>query len=109
MRTPAALGDELSVPVTFVLLPLLVAEVMEGKFWSPFGPASSSNGSLGVTVPSGCPSRSSMPRPVFEKMELPRTAFDDPPATSTPSLPLLAIWLPSPSFWPPTVLLSPKM
>ena len=92
-----------------VLLPLLVAEVTEGKFCNPFGPVSPSPGSLGVTVPSGCASRSSMPSPTFEKMELPRTELVTPEAISTPSPPLLAIWLPSPAFWPPTEFWSPKM
>src|SRR5438067_1506055 len=61
----------LSVPPIVVIPPLFITEVINGKFCRLLGPVSTSPASFSVTPLA----IRSTPRPVFEKIELPRIAF----------------------------------
>ena len=95
-------GIDVKVPWIVVLLAPRETVVMTGKFCSWFGPVSVSVPSLGVIpiVPR------SIPRPLLEKMELPRIELLLPNETRTPGpAPLKAILLPAPGCVPPMMLL----
>src|SRR5437016_6051393 len=97
-----------SVPLIVICPADTTAEVITGKFWRLFGPASASPASFGVTPSSA----RSIPSLTLEKIELRRMAFRSftVPAwgtgmvTPTPDLPLNAITFPAPRAVPPTML-----
>ena len=84
-------GIDFKVPCIVVLLLDDVTPVITGKFCSWFGPVSPSTPSFAETpfIPR------SIPRPLFEKMELPRMEFPVPVETVSPGPPLKAILLPA--------------
>src|SRR4030095_7725164 len=111
------LGVLSTLPVTTVFEPLVIAELITGKFCRLFGPASASLGSFGVT-PS---SLRSIPRALLEKIELVRIALPalllqaiGLPALSlfvtlTPRWPLKAITLPNPTAPPIVLFMEPAL